>query len=134
MKKFWNVSRKYLFCMLLVFGIFTVMPYLGSLVFTGYSMGGIGVIIIIYPLCALLYGALSYAFLKKVWIPQLILCVITCVYLFGINLIVDKELDPWLGILIVAFVLVHLSLIGTFLAFLGRLIVKGIRRVFKRAS
>ena len=134
MKKFWNVSRKYLFCMLFVLGIFTVIPYLSSLVFTGRTVGAVGYFFFELPLCALLYGALSYAFLKKVWIPQLILCVITCVYLFGVNLIVDKELDPWLGILIVAFVLVHLSLIGTFLAFLGRLIVKGIRRVFKRAS
>ena len=134
MKNFLNVLGKYLFCMLLGLEIFTVIPYLISRVTDDRSIGGIGFIIFTYPLCALLYGALSYAFLKKVWIPQLILYIITCASLFGLNLIADKELEPWLGILIVAFALVLFSLIGTLLAFLGRLIVKGIRRICKRAS
>lgn len=135
MKKFWNVSRKYLFCLLLVLGIFTVIPYLCFRAMDGgRTMGGVVVVFFIYPLCALLYGVLSYALLKKVWIPQLILYIITCASLFGLNLIADKELEPWLGILIVAFALVLFSLIGTLLAFLGRLMIKGIKKICQRVK
>ena len=134
MKKFWNVSRKYLFCMLLVLGIFTVIPYLSSLVFTGRTVGEVGGFFFELPLSALLYGALSYAFLKKVWIPQLILYIITCAYFLVPKLIVYKKLGSWKLILIYAFVLVLFSLIGTLLAFLGRLMIKGIKKICQRVK
>ena len=69
-------------------------------------------LIICMPLYSLIYGCLSYKKTKKVWIPQLILYLITFIYFFGANLIIDKEIDAWKNIFIFSVYPVVFSVIG----------------------
>ena len=71
--------------------------------------------IMVSPLCSLMYGCLSYVKTKKIWFPQLILYLITCIFFFLFNLIIDKEFDVWANILIVSTCLVVVSLVGAFI-------------------
>ena len=64
------------------------------------------------PLYSLIYGCFSYMKIKKIWIPQLILYLITCIYFLGTNLIIDKEIDAWKNIFVFSVYPVLFSLIG----------------------
>ena len=69
-------------------------------------------LIICMPLYSLIYGCLSYKTTKKVWIPQLILYLITFIYFFSANLIIDKEIDAWKNVFIFSVYPVVFSVIG----------------------
>ena len=104
--RFLSFFRTYRFCLL-----FSVII---TLLMICFSSNGLHLIMVL-PLCFLMYGCLSYVKTKKIWVPQLILYLTTCIFFFGFNLIVDKEIGAWADILILSACLVILSLVGTFI-------------------
>ncbi len=103
--RFLSFFRTYRFCLLL--------SVIMTLLMICFSSNGLHFIMVL-PLCFLMYGCLSYVKTKKIWVPQLILYLITCIFFFGFNFIVDKEFDAWANILIVSTCLVIVSLVGAF--------------------
>lgn len=114
-----NFLKTYWFCILL--SIIMVVGMFLSTVFADLYERGSGYIrfdlqalylIICMPLYSLIYGCLSYIKTKKVLIPQLVLYLITSIYYFSANLIIDKEIDVWKNILIFSVYPVIFSVIG----------------------
>lgn len=133
--RFLKLLQKYLFCLLLSIlmgiGIFLSTYYAES-----YKIGSdmirldLSSLYIIYfiPTYSLIYGSLSYVKIKKVWVPQIILYFITAISYFGINLIIDKEIDAWKNILVFSVYPVIFSLIGTGIASFIYNIIKAIKK------
>jgi len=69
-------------------------------------------LIYVVPIYSLIYGISSYVKTKKILVPQLILYVITCMYYFGTELIVYKDIGAWKNILVFSVCPVIFSLIG----------------------
>ena len=132
--RFLKLLQKYLFCLLLSvlmgIGIFLSTYYAES-----YKIGSdmirldLSSLYIIYfiPTYSLIYGSLSYVKIKKVWVPQIILYFITAISYFGINLIIDKEIDAWKNILVFSIYPVIFSLIGTGITAFICYIIKSIK-------
>lgn len=120
-KRFLNFLRKYWICLLL-----SVLMVIGISLSTYYAES-ILYLIIGMPLYSLIYGCLSYIKTKKIWLPQLIIYLITCIYFFGFNLIIDKEIDAWKNILLVSVYPVAFSLIGTSITAFIYYIIKSIK-------
>ena len=115
-KSFLNFLKNYWFCFLL-----SVIMVMGNVLATYYSdlctfggdafRAGLDTIyqIIITPLYSLIYGCLSYIKVKKIWIPQLILCIVAFLYWFRFDI---TELT-WPGTYIWSVYPTIFSLIGT---------------------
>ena len=80
----------------------------------------------VIPVYSFIYGCLCYVKIKKVWVPQLILYLITSIYLFVAHLIMYKEIDAWKNILLFSLCPVVFSLIGTALTALVCYVIKSI--------
>ena len=116
--RFLSFLKKYWFCFLL-----SIIMVIGISLSTYYTdfytiksdmiKFGLSSLYLIYviPIYSLIYGCFSYMKIKKIWVPQLILYLITCIYFLGTNLIVDKEIDNWINILIFSVYPVIFSLI-----------------------
>ncbi len=119
MNKIFEFFRKYRLCVLLsvimVIGVFLSTVY-ADLYKSGsdyMSIDLLGLYLIIgMPLYSLIYGCLSYVRTKKIWLPQLILYSIACIYFFFSDLIIDKEIDAWAIILLFSVYPVAFSLVG----------------------
>lgn len=132
--RFFGFLRKYWFCFLL-----SIIMVIGVSLTTRYAnlyVSGRGTIrfdlqamylILGIPLFSLTYGCLSFVKLKKAWLPQLIIFVITCIYFFGANLIFDKEIDAWKNILFISVYPVVFSLIGTLVTAAVCFVIKSIK-------
>lgn len=117
--RFLNFLRRYWLCILL-----SVIMVIGMSLTTiyadlyesgrGYIRFDLQALYLIFglPLYSLIYGCFSYMKIKKIWIPQLILYLITCIYFLGTNLIVDKEIDAWKNIFVFSVYPALFSLIG----------------------
>jgi len=93
--KFLEFFKKYWLCLLLC-----VLKCIGKAISTYYAdslvIGSDMIkfdlsdlyLIYVVPIYSLIYGISSYVRTKKIWVPQLILYVITCMYYFGFSLIV----------------------------------------------
>lgn len=133
--RFLNFLKKYRFCILLsvimVIGIFLSNYYADC-----YKIGGDMIKfdlsslyhIYVIPTYSLIYGCLSYVKIKKSWVPQVILYLITCIYYFGANLIIDKETDAWGNILLFSVYPVVFSLIGTGITTFVYNIIKSVKK------
>lgn len=132
--RFLSFLSKYWFCFLL-----SIIMVIGNSLSTYYTdfyiiksdmiKFGLSSLYLIYviPIYSLIYGCFSYMKIKKIWVPQLILYLITCIYFFGTNLIVDKEIDNWINILIFSVYPVVFSLIGAELTSLIYKMIKPIK-------
>lgn len=128
-KYIFKILRKYWVCILLstimVVGIFLSTRYADLYVVdSGIISFDLSTLYLIYvvPVYSIIYGVLSYVVLKKVWVPQLILYVITVVGFVVNNLIVDREFDAVINILIMSVIPLLFSLVGTLItAFICRL-------------
>lgn len=117
--RFLNFLRRYLLCILLSV-LMGIGFFLSTYYTESYKIGSdmirldLSSLYIIYfiPTYSLIYGSLSYVKIKKVWVPQQILYFITAISYFGINLIIDKEIDAWKNILVFSVYPVIFSLIG----------------------
>ena len=97
--RFLNFLRKYWLCVLLSV-IMVIGSFLSTIFAHIYKSGDEGDMIrfnlrdlyfvVILPLYSLVYGGLSYAKTKKVWIPQLILLTTSLVYW-----VVFEKIGPW---------------------------------------
>lgn len=117
--KFLEFLQKYWFCFLM-----SVLKCIGKAISTYYAdslvIGSDMIkfdlsdlyLIYVVPVYSLIYGISSYVRTKKIWVPQLILYVITCMYYFGFSLIVYKDIGAWENILMVSLSPVVFSLIG----------------------
>ena len=130
--KFSNFLRKYWLCFLLsvimVLGVILSTHY-ADLYETGSDSDMIRFdlrelyLIYVMPLYSLVYGCLSYAVLKKVWIPQLILFAIGFIYWFRYGI----EALVWEGTYIFSAVPVVFSLIGTGIAIFVCYIIQSVK-------
>ena len=117
--KFLEFFKKYWLCFLL-----SILKCIGKAISTYYAdslvIGSDMIkfdlsdlyLIYVVPVYSLIYGISSYVRTKKIWVPQLILYVITCMYYFGFRLIVYKDIGAWENILMVSLSPVVFSLIG----------------------
>ena len=117
--KFLEFFKKYWLCLLLC-----VLKCIGKAISTYYAdslvIGSDMIkfdlsdlyLIYVVPIYSLIYGISSYVRTKKIWVPQLILYVITCMYYFGTELIVYKDIGAWKNILVFSVCPVIFSLIG----------------------
>lgn len=133
--RFLSFLKKYWFCFLL-----SIIMVIGISLSTYYTdfytiksdmiKFGLSSLYLIYviPIYSLIYGCFSYMKIKKIWVPQLILYLITCIYFFGTNLIVDKEIDNWINILIFSVYPVIFSLIGAGITAFIYNIIKSIKK------
>lgn len=123
-KRFLIFLRKYWFCILL-----SVIMVVGISLSTRYAdlykTGGLGFdlhdlyLIYVIPLYSFVYGCLSYAILKKIWHPLLILFATTFLYWF----IYGIEAIAWEGTYILSVIPVVFSLIGVLITkFIGEII------------
>ncbi len=133
-KRFLNFSRKYWFCILL--GVIMVIGMFLSNVYAdlyetggGYIQFDLEALYLIFgiPLYSLIYGCLSFIKTEKILVPLLILYLITCIYFLCTNLIVDKELDNWISILIFSVYPVIFSLMGASITAFIYHIIKSIK-------
>ena len=118
-KYIFKTLRKYWVCVLLsaimVVGIFLSTRYADLYVVDGGIISfDLSTLYLIYvvPIYSIIYGVLSSVVLKKVWVPQLILYVITVVG-FVVNNLVDREFDAVINILIMSVIPLLFSLVGT---------------------
>ena len=128
--KFLKFLRKYWFCFLM-----SVLKCIGKAISTYYAdslvIGSDMIkfdlsdlyLIYVVPVYSLIYGISSYVRTKKIWVPQLILYVITCMYYFGFRLIVYKDIGAWENILMVSLSPVVFSLIGVGIAAYIRFVI-----------
>ena len=128
-KYIFKILRKYWVCILLstimVVGTFLSTRYADLYVvdsgIINFDLSTLYLICVV-PVYSIIYGVLSYVVLKKVWVPQLILYVITVVGFVVNNLIVDREFDAVINILIMSVIPLLFSLVGTLItAFICRL-------------
>ena len=75
------------------------------------------------PLYSLIYGCLSYIKTKKIWLPQLILCIVTFLYWFRF----DINTLAWAGTFIWSAYPVIFSLIGTTITIFVFYIIKSMK-------
>ncbi len=134
--RFLNFGKKYLLCFLLsvlmVIGISLSNHYADS-----YESGSEGdmirfdlselYLIYVLPLYSLIYGGLSYAVSRRVWIPQLILCAINFLYWFRF----DLKAFAWEGTYIWSIYPVVFSLVGSSIVALICKLIKSITRKTK---
>ena len=127
-------SRKYWFCILL--SVIMAFSMFLSTVFADLYLSGKGDIrfdlrelflIFGLPLYSLIYGCLSYIKVKKIWIPQLILFLVTFLYWFRFDI---KEL-AWPGTYIWSVVPVLFSLFGSAITAFILYIIKSMKEVYK---
>lgn len=119
MKKVLNFLRKYWICFLMsgimVAGI-SLSTHYADLYEIGSGMLRFDLmdLYLIYgiPTISFLHGCLSFAILKKMWVPLLIIYTVTCVYFFAVALIPSGEWDAWLNVLLFALIPTLFSLIG----------------------
>ena len=133
--RFLNFSRKFWFCILL--SVIMVIGLSLSTVYAelyetdgGYIQFDLEALYLILgiPLYSLIYGCLSFIKTNKILVPLVIVYLITCIYFLCTNLIVDKELDNWISILIFSVYPVIFSLIGTGIASFIYSIIKSIKK------
>ena len=127
-KKYWLC---FLLSIIMLIGVFLSTHY-ADLYEIGSDMirFNLSVLYMIYimPIYSLLYGCLSYIKAKKIWVPQLILYLITSMYYFSANLIIDKEIDAWKNILIFSAYPVVFSLIGTAITLFVHTIINSMKK------
>ena len=75
------------------------------------------------PLYSLIYGCLSYIKTKKIWLPQLILCIVTFLYWFRF----DINTLAWAGTFIWSAYPVIFSLIGASITALIYFLIKAMK-------
>ena len=127
---FLNFFKKYWFCFLL--SVIMVIGLSLSTIFADLYESGRGIIrfdlrelylIFGLPLYSLIYGCLSYIKVKKIWIPQLILCIVAFLYWFRFDI---TELT-WPGTYIWSVYPTIFSLIGTGITKFVYYIIKELR-------
>lgn len=129
--RFLDFFKKYRLCFLL--SVIMVVGMFLSTVFADLYVSGKGYIrfdlqalylIFGLPLYSLIYGCFSYMKIKKIWIPQLILCLVVFLYWFRF----DIDALAWVGTYIWSVYPVIFSLIGTLITAFVHYIMKAIKK------
>lgn len=132
MRKVSEMFRKYRLCFalnaILVIGIFLITIFADE-----YHFGGgmlridlrVMYLILGIPLCGFLYGFITYAKLKKLWIPLLILVAINFVYW----LVFDMYVNNGVGAVILSVLHGVFSLLGTGICAFVCYLAKSIKEV-----
>ena len=118
--KLLNFFKKYWLCVLLsvviVIGISLSTIY-ADLYETGsdtsmirFNLRGLYLIYAL-PVCAFIYGCVSYIKTKRIWVPQAVLGVLLCIHWLIFD--IDARAIAWAGTLIFSVYPVMFSLIGT---------------------
>ena len=130
-KRFKDFIKKYWLCFLLsvimILGMY-LSDYYSDLYISGrgtirMGLGGLYLLLIV-PLYTFIYGCVSFAILKKIWVPQFVLYVI--VFFYG--LIFDIDYPDLGGPLMWAVYPIIFSLVGTAITALTYKIIKAIKQ------
>ena len=126
--RFLNFLKKYWLCILLSI-IMVIGVSLSTRYANLYKSGSLDLrelyLVFGLPLYSLIYGCLSYIKTKKIWFPHLILCTVTFLFWFRL----DIKALAWAGTFIWSAYPVIFSLIGTAITAFIFFIIKSAKEI-----